>query len=69
MNILTKLLLVGLQNRINHIKVDIGTIRAYQISTDLQILDIYQYSEMIGLFEKCHIIDETFCINKLNGHT
>ena len=32
MNILTKLLLVGLQNWINHIKVDIGTMRAYHVS-------------------------------------
>ena len=31
-------------------------------------LDIYQYSEIMEWFEKCHIIDETFCINQLNGH-
>ena len=32
-------------------------------------INIQRYFTMIGWFEKCHIIDKTFCINQLNGHT
>ena len=32
-------------------------------------INIQRCFTMIGRFEKCHIIDKTFCINQLNGHT
>ena len=32
-------------------------------------INIQRCFTTIGWFEKCHIIDKTFCINQLNGHT